>query len=756
MIQTNYNRVFLFEAISISEVVTIHINNQLEILNQALAYRALGWSVIPVGFDKKPLFLWKKYQTHHATEDEIRKWWLDYPYAQIGIVTGAVSGIVVIDVEAEGNFEGFPSTVTVKSGSGGRHYYYKHPGHSVSNNVKKIRKHTDIRGDGGYIVVPPSRSDKGKYEWIKALGEIELAEIPEWLKKTNIANSNDKKWLYGKDGVAEGSRNDTAASMAGKIISSTTHGLLESLGWEQFKVWNNKNTPPLLETELRRTWESVKKYHIQDGEPKMGEGKGKQTIADLLIKIVTNTPGVKLFHTEKNEPFICFPVDGHIEYAPCKSKTVKRWLANEYWKTYKKSPNGDAISGALNVIEGKACFEGEKKVLENRVAFVGEEIWFDMANDKWETIQINKEGWELIEHPPVIFRRYSHQKGQSLPTKGGNLSDIFKYINVKHEDQKILLLAWIISCFIPNIPHPVLYIYGPQGSAKSTTCKFLRSIIDPSVIEVAEFPKKLEEFIQKLSHNWFLPFDNITRISSEHSDLLCRAVSGTGFSKRELYSDDDDVIYNFKRCISINGINLLALKPDLLERCILLELERVPKEDRKQEQELLHDFYNDLPSILGAIFDAISKAISIKPGIVSYNLPRMADFALWGCAISEALGFTTADFIDAYGRNIEIQHDEVINENIEASFVLNFIKERDEWEGSATELLKEMKYEYAEDPSIKIPKTANALSKKLNQLKTNLEEAGISVQITSGRKRKIILTKNLNYKEVTASIASLL
>lgn len=260
--QSNNNTIF--EAITISEMVIIYIDNQLEVLNQALAYRARGWSVIPVGFDKKPLILWGEYQTRHATENEIHKWWHDFPNAQIGIVTGPISNLAVIDVEAGGNFEGFPDTVTAKSGNFGRHFYFIHPGCPVASAIR-IRELTDIRADGAYIIAPPSRSYKGEYEWIKAPGEIELAPLPKWvLEEQSKTKENDtyirQDWeaIFSSE-VLEGMRNDTATKVAGKLLQAMP---LEAwpLGWEILKTWNERYLIPPLDTkQLKSTWKSVEK-----------------------------------------------------------------------------------------------------------------------------------------------------------------------------------------------------------------------------------------------------------------------------------------------------------------------------------------------------------------------------------------------------------------------------------------------------------------------------------------------------------------
>ena len=111
---------------------------------------------------------WKKYQTTRATEAEIRDWFVQFPNMNIGIVTGAISNIVVIDVDTyKGTvYEPTSETINSNTGGGGKHYIFKHPGTEVKNSEGKIAQFVDVRGDGGYFIAPPSIHKSGKaYSW---------------------------------------------------------------------------------------------------------------------------------------------------------------------------------------------------------------------------------------------------------------------------------------------------------------------------------------------------------------------------------------------------------------------------------------------------------------------------------------------------------------------------------------------------------------------------------------------------------------
>ncbi len=225
-----------------------------KMMDWALYYRSIGWSPFPVGGDKAPLVDWKLYQTEKASEEQINQWWGRYPEANIGIATGKVSGIVAIDVERNGDFTCYPQTITSQTGGGGQHFIYQWPGHPVPNSTNKV-KLTDVRGDGGYIVVPPSVHRSGKaYEWLIPPGETDPQPLPEL---SSIRPATAKKWEHIAEGVGEGERNMSAASFIGELVHALPQELWPTAAWDAALAWNSRCSPPLATEELRRTFESI-------------------------------------------------------------------------------------------------------------------------------------------------------------------------------------------------------------------------------------------------------------------------------------------------------------------------------------------------------------------------------------------------------------------------------------------------------------------------------------------------------------------
>jgi archaellum biogenesis ATPase FlaH len=236
------------------------MSDQISIYEWVKKYDHHKWVCIPVGIDKRPLIDWKKYQTERPTQEELKAWF-DKPDApNIGVVTGKISNLTVVDVEKGGMWLDLPSTMTSKTGGGGYHLFYRYA-EGVGNSVR-IRTLTDIRSEGGYVVVPPSAHASGNnYEWMK-----KEDEQPFPFEKFNFKPKSENNWEEILKGVGTGERNQSAAKTIGKILNSVSVGEWDTTAWEMFILWNMRNNPPLEEKELRSVFNSIKNTRVRTGQ----------------------------------------------------------------------------------------------------------------------------------------------------------------------------------------------------------------------------------------------------------------------------------------------------------------------------------------------------------------------------------------------------------------------------------------------------------------------------------------------------------
>lgn len=254
----------------------------------ALDYAGRGWSVVPIEpGGKRPLVRWEELQQRRASPAELHDWLARWPDANVGIVTGSISGLLVLDVDPrhdgseslaalEAEHGALPATVEALTGGGGRHLYFAHPGGVLRNRVG-LRPGIDLRGDAGLVVAPPSRHASGRsYRWREghAPGDLPLAALPDWLLHPAGASrgtGHPLPWWRerARELVREGERNSRLASFAGHLL---WHGVDPEVATELLLCWNRLHCePPLSDEEVVRTVESITRTHRRH-EPEGGGG----------------------------------------------------------------------------------------------------------------------------------------------------------------------------------------------------------------------------------------------------------------------------------------------------------------------------------------------------------------------------------------------------------------------------------------------------------------------------------------------------
>jgi putative DNA primase/helicase len=207
--------------------------------------------------------------TNATTDPEVvAEWWCRWPTADIGIRTGAQSGLIVLDVDTRKGGSGalvelerrhgkLPATAQVLSGGGGQHIYFRHPGREVRNSAGRLGAGLDVRGDGGYVVVPPSVHESGRaYTWRRGL-ERGLADCPAWLVEDAERRRNGAAAPVGEL-IPAGRRNAELASIAGTLRRRglATPEILSALR----EVNRQRCRPPLADDELARIAGSIGRY----------------------------------------------------------------------------------------------------------------------------------------------------------------------------------------------------------------------------------------------------------------------------------------------------------------------------------------------------------------------------------------------------------------------------------------------------------------------------------------------------------------
>ena len=507
---------------------------------------------------------------------------------------------------------------------------------------------------------------------------------------------------------------------------------VEKHAWEEYFA--------VLDTGVQTEIESL----LADGDEELGDDSGRKSQAVRLIELAEASDAI-FFHDQLGDSYCATKGDGR-EVLKIRSKKFRLWLRQLMWQAEKKAPGGQGIEDALGHLDGKAIFEGDEIALEVRVAWRDGVLWYDLGE---EAIKITKAGWSVVVEPPILFKRFKANSPQVAPVKGGNIGDFLTFTRVKADRDKLLLLVQLAASFIPGFPQAAQVLSGDQGAAKTTLQEFFKAVVDPSEVLTLSPPDAVKDFVQQASHHWVLFYDNLSSMPRWLSDCLCKAVTGQGFSKRELYSDDEDVLYAFRRVVGLNAINLVVERPDLLDRSLLIHLERVPDDERRELTELRTAFDQAKPRILGGIFDVLVKAMAIHPTLRLTSLPRMADFSKWGEAIAQVIGYESGEFTKAYAGNVVAQNEVALEASPVAQAIITLAGERtgEIFQGAPSDLLAAL-VPVAEGLKLDLrskawPKDARWLWRRIAEVRPNLMAVGIVAERDDSDKthRKISLTR---------------
>ena len=467
-------------------------------------------------------------------------------------------------------------------------------------------------------------------------------------------------------------------------------------------------------------------------EPRASQERKKssqrKSQAERLVDLVIQSQ-VELFHDERGEPYAAMRTPEGRSICSLNSRQFRDWLSRLGWMAMSKALIANVITEVVGVLSGMAKFDGQKYTLRVRCARHEGAIWYDL--DGHRAIRIYPGGWDVVTNPPILFRSFQHQQPLPEPARGGNLRKILEFVNLKDAHARLLLECFIVAAMVPDIPIPALTVHGVQGSAKTTLLKVIKMLLDSSSVCVRGGVRDPAEFAQAAFQNRLLLFDNLTSLPQWLSDALCRTVTGEGYSKRTLYTDEDTTVFEYQRIVGLSGINLVAQSPDLLDRSIILMLEPISSDERREEHVFWRDYQQALPGILGGVFDTLAKAMTLVDDLELNQLPRMADFARWGASAAIALGYTADNFLAGYQNNVCEQNQAAIDASLVAQTILIFMENQDTWEGTPGRLLGDLNT-VAENGNIDIrarawPKNPSWLTRRLREVFPNLLAMGIRV-----------------------------
>lgn len=466
------------------------------------------------------------------------------------------------------------------------------------------------------------------------------------------------------------------------------------------------------------------------------------SVAKILVGLMADA---ELFHNKDNNAYARIPVNDHYEVYAVRSSGFSQILKLRYYRSTGKTTNAQSLQDALGTLEAKAVHDGAEIEVHVRLASMEGKVYLDLCNKDWEVVEVSSTGWKIINDPPVMFVRSKGMAPLLTPVKGGSINQLRPFINVATGDGFVLFVGCLMSWLSPTGPYPILALLGGHGTAKSTATRICKRLIDPSTSDLRAQPKEVRDLMISAKNSWLIAYDNLSHIQGWLSDLLCGLSTGGGFATRQLYSNDDEMIFNTIRPIVLNSITEILSREDIRDRAIFLNLIPISEKQRKVEKDFWKDFDEVHPSILGVLLDGIQCALRNFSSVHLERTPRMADAAKWVTAAESAFGWGDSTFMDAYFKNRE----EAVKLCVEFDPVTQAIcqlAENGEWRNTASELLQIISVSPICTDEVRKsrewPKTPQVLSKKLMRLSTVLLHLGIELKTErTGISRFIIIRK---------------
>lgn len=420
--------------------------------------------------------------------------------------------------------------------------------------------------------------------------------------------------------------------------------------------------------------------------PKKSTQPEQKSLANEVISLIIKD--FELVHDQQKEAFALVHSDGARQVYPIASRSFMDLVASKYYASKKSALSEGSMKTVISTLSGKAVYEGRMVKIHVRIAKTEEGYWLDLCNEKWEAVLVNQDGWKVLCGGEIpLFARSNSMQAIPRPVIGGSLSELWSLINIPQEHQ-LMVVAWLLECLREHTPHVVLELVGEQGSAKSTTQKLLRMLIDPNAANLRAAPKKVEDVWIGAVNSHLVSFENISHLAPEYQDALCVMATGGAHTTRTLYTNKEEVIIQLRKPIILNGISVNVTAQDLLDRSLHIELP--PVKTRLQSREVEEHFASSYARIVGAVLDQFVDALRVldRVEIADPDKPRMVDFAYLGEAVFQANGIEAGTFVASY----RSMRQKGVHRTIESSPIglalLTFLDSRPNgWNGKMAELL---------------------------------------------------------------------
>ncbi|MBE4695400.1 hypothetical protein HGI16_11870 [Brevibacterium casei] len=367
----------------------------------------------------------------------------------------------------------------------------------------------------------------------------------------------------------------------------------------------------------------------------------KHSAAQQLVELALDCydlgidPDGKTFGVRKGDRVVRHLVNGRF--------SLRKELAGRFYRETGHPASQNALTEAVAVLEAEPEEQGEPVEVFFRPARPNDDtIWVNMGDKAERVLRITLAGWEILDgdaEVPVLFRRTSLTAALPTPERGGDLEQIWQFVNMKSEDDRQVLRGWLVGAYaLVGRPCPTLALLGEQGTAKTSSIRCTFYLVDPTTAPVRRPPNDADSYLHAVNNSRGTAFDNLSSIQRWMCDAMCRTVTGDSDVGRTFYTNGDSYVITVQGILGFTGIDVGAIAGDLAERCVWGELEVIKATERWSERELDAAWALAYLSMPGGRLDLVVAAIAALPSVALTEKPRMADFAKALAALDIATG----------------------------------------------------------------------------------------------------------------------
>ena len=430
--------------------------------------------------------------------------------------------------------------------------------------------------------------------------------------------------------------------------------------------------------------------------------------------------------------------------SPTFNQMIRLGVQAQYYEIYTDSKYETAIKN-LHAYQLFNC--KNTKPIFNRCALVDGNLFYDLQDQDGTIYKITKDEIKEVQNDdnvPIFLKSPSAKTKASTQDKplfdnDKALDEVVNLFRIQDKD-KVIFISHLISYFLTDIPIPIAVFHGEQGSAKTSVSGGIKRLIDPEGECALSLQEKVDDLAVTLSRHNISNFDNTDNYSKDISQFLCKAVTGTQYAKRQLFSNGEEFSLTLKSKIILNGISPSIDQPDLLERSIFYELLSINKKERMTDKKFLNRLNELRPFVIGCIFKTIQKAMitfdEVEKELEGKLLPRMASFAVWGESISRSLGYEKNTFIENYFEKLDDSNLSLSEEYPIIEPLIDFMEGENEKEILVSVLFNRIVDQDKIKIDDRLPKDSKQLGKQLKQLSPTFRTLGFEVNTGYYNKRK--------------------